>query len=453
MNFARKIPSSTDTRSPRPAAARLGARVRRNRRPLIALGVLALIAGVYAFWGAEDEAVERNTARVTRGNIENVVTAAGNLQPVRFVDVGAQVSGQLETLYVDAGDEVQEGDLLAEIDATVQMSQVASVRAQLQALEAQIADRQAQLQLARIQAERQRRLMADNATSQQDIDMAEAELVSASAQLRATEAQIEEARSELQGDEALLGYSRIYAPIAGTVSSVTAREGQTLNANQSAPTILQIADLSTMTVQTQVSEADIPKLKAGMDAYFTTLGAGARRWEGKLGQVLPTPTVVNNVVLYTALFDVENSGQELMTQMTAQVFFVIDAAYDVLRVPVGAVRYAPRGEAARSADGEGERVASAEGATRSPQPQRGSEEGNPDGGRAATVMVINANGEGEERSIVTGASDRIYVEVISGLEEGDEVVVLAQTREAPQRNNNNNNRFGGGFGPPMGGLP
>jgi macrolide-specific efflux system membrane fusion protein len=137
-----------------------------------------------------------------------------------------------------------------------------------------------------------------------------------------------------------------------------------------------------------------------------------------------------------------------MTQMTAQVFFVIDAAYDVLRVPVGAVRYAPRGEAARSADGESERMSSSESAPRSPQPQRGSEEG-----RAATVIVINADGEEEERSIVTGASDRIHVEVISGLEEGDEVMVLAQAREAPQRNNNNNNRFGGGFGPPMGGLP
>src|SRR5690606_32368111 len=129
-------------------------------------------------------------------------------------------------------------------------------------------------------------------------------------------AQIQQTESTLRGDEATLGYTKIYAPMDGTVASITVREGQTLNTNQSAPIIMRIADLSTMTVWTQVSEADVPKLDLGMRAEFTTLGGGSRRWSGELRQILPTPEIVNNVVLYTALFDVANPQRELMTQMS-----------------------------------------------------------------------------------------------------------------------------------------
>ncbi len=418
---------------------------RRNRMLVVAGVAVFVVYLAYSFSGGDVTEEELNTASVTRGDIENVVPSAGSLQPLTFVDVGAQVSGQLQTLHVEAGDHVNEGDLLAEIDATVQMANVASVRAQLQRLQAQLQDRRAQLQLARIQAERQERLMEDNATSQQEYDSAEATLASANAQLRSTEAEIQQTRSELQGDEALLGYSRIYAPFSGTVSSIVAQEGQTLNANQTAPTILQIADLSKMTVSTQVSEADISKLHIGMDAYFTTLGGGNQRWTGHLRQILPTPVVLNNVVLYTALFDVENQGGELMTQMTAQVFFVVAAAYDILRVPVGAIRYEPRGER-RNNRAPGTIAGS------SPQPALGGAEGP---GRPASVMVVADNGDIIPREIRVGASDRIYAEVISGLEEDEEVVVVASARDDDDDNNNrrNNNRWQRRFGAPMGGLP
>lgn len=422
--------------------------IRRNRIVLGAGAAVAVTVLVYSFGGGGgEEAEELDTATVTRGNVENVVPSAGSLQPLNFVDVGAQVSGQLKTLHVEAGDRVDEGELLAEIDATVQMAGVASIRAQLQRLQAQLQDRRAQLELARIQAERQQRLMEENATSQEEYDSATASLASAEAQVRSTQAEIEQTRSELQGEEALLGFSRIYAPISGTVSSIVAREGQTLNANQSAPTILQIADLSKMTVSTQVSEADVSKLHVGMDAYFTTLGGGGQRWTGQLRQVLPTPEVLNNVVLYTALFDVENPGGELMTQMTAQVYFVVEAAYDALRVPVAAVRYAPRGER-RGAHSGGE---AEPGTVRAaPQPQLG-ENGGP--GRPATVMVVGANGTPAEREIRVGASDRIYAEVLSGLEEGEEVVVFASARANDEGDNRGNDRWQRRFGAPMGGLP
>src|SRR6185503_17485715 len=130
-------------------------------------------------------------------------------------------------------------------------------------------------------------------------ESAEANLQVIDAQIDALRAQIQQIESNLKADQANLGYTKIFAPMAGTVVDIIARQGQTLNANQQAPIILRIADLSTMTVVTQVSEADVAKLKLGVAAYFTTLGQPDRRRIGKLRQILPTPQVVNNVVLYS----------------------------------------------------------------------------------------------------------------------------------------------------------
>src|SRR5690606_15509230 len=142
-------------------------------------------------------------------------------------------------------------------------------------------------------------------------------------------AQIQQIESSLKGEQATLGYARIYAPMNGTVVSLEAREGQTLNANQQAPMILRIADLSTMTVWTQVSEADVHNVRVGMEVYFSTLGSRDSFWRGALSQIPPTPEELNNVVLYTALFDVANPRQALMTKMSAQVYFVVAQSEDV----------------------------------------------------------------------------------------------------------------------------
>ena len=290
---------------------------------LLVLGLIALGGGYYWYAASSNAGGKPVVVAATRADVEDVVTAVGNLQPLTSVDVGAQVSGQLETLHVQIGDDVQKGQLLAEIDSSVMAAKVDAGNAQLQ-------------------AERQARLMKDNATSQDALDTAEAAAKSAAAQVKSVQAQIQQSESSLKADKATLSYSKIYAPMTGTVSAIPAKQGQTLNANQSAPLILTIADLSTMTVFTQVSEADVPKLKLGMEAYFTTLGDGTRRWSGKLRQILPTPTVVNNVVLYTALFDVANPARQLMTQMTAQVFFVRASAHDVVIVPVSALTFTGR---------------------------------------------------------------------------------------------------------------
>jgi macrolide-specific efflux system membrane fusion protein len=179
--------------------------------------------------------------------------------------------------------------------------------------------------------------MAEEATTTETLQNAETTVRTARVQIQALKASMEQLQASMRVEEANLKFTKIYAPMAGTVVSITARQGQTLNTNQSAPTLMRIADLSVMTVQTQVSEADVSKLRGGMPVYFTTLGGQGRRWYGELKKVEPTPTVTNNVVLYNALFEVPNSNRSLMTQMTAQVFFVVAEAKNVLVVPMSAL--------------------------------------------------------------------------------------------------------------------
>lgn len=438
-----------------------------------------MLAGAL-FWWSQREAGESLddllTAEVGRGDIENTVTALGNLQPRNYVDVGAQVSGQLKKLHVEIGDTVAQGDLVAEIDAVVLSARVESTRAQLTAQRAQLIDREAQVLLAEDKYQRQVQLKAEDATSEEAFQSAKATLDSARAQLNVLKAQIQQTESGLKGDSATLGYSRIFAPIAGTVVSITAREGQTLNANQVAPIILRIADLSSMTVWTQVSEADVPKLREGMDAYFSTLGNPDRRWRGTLRQILPTPELVNNVVLYTALFDVDNPDGELKTQMSAQVFFVVGSALDVVTVPVAALHayVPPQGEApaapgagtppaapgasteaavAGQVPGErprgprpgafGEGGPGREGAGRMMRGPRGEGTGRP---RVQAVTVVDEEGNRSERRVVIGLTNRVLAQVIEGLEPGETVVSGRKTAPAqPQAGQPPRGPGGGGF--------
>jgi macrolide-specific efflux system membrane fusion protein len=246
--------------------------------------------------------------------------------------------------------------------------------------------------------------------------------------------------------------------MSGTVVSVTARQGQTLNANQQAPTILRIANLSTMTVQTQVSEADVSKLRQGMEVYFTTLGSQGRRWYGSLRKVEPTPTVTNNVVLYNALFDVPNANQSLMTNMTAQVFFIAATAKDTLLIPAAALN-----SGTRSGDAAGRRERSAseprrEGrAASTPSgPASASTSGfateTPRGTRRATVKLLTAAGTLEDRPVELGVSNRVQTQVLSGLAEGDQVVAGIRLPPAAQRSSSQS-QPGGGLQQNPGGMP
>ncbi len=234
--------------------------------------------------------------------------------------------------------------------------------------------------------ERQRNLVATNSVSQSTLDQAVADHAAAGADVQAIEAQIRKQKATLAGDRVDLGYTKIYAPMAGTIVDDPAKEGQTLNANQTTPTIVTIADLSTMTVKAQVSEADVGKLKLGMDAYFTLLGQPGKRFTGNLRQIEPMPDTENNVVLYYALFDVPNPTGELMMSMSAQVFFVQAAAKNVLVVPSAALRTV---EAAAS-----------------------------DGPARAEVTVVAPSGATQTRTVEVGVRNRVSAEIVSGLQEG-----------------------------------
>lgn len=382
-------------------------RVPAGRRALIVAAVLA--AAVAALWWSTRTRVVYTTEPVARTDIEASVTAIGTLQPRRYVDVGAQVSGQITRLKVAAGDTVAKGDLLVEIDPSVQRATVDAGHAQLAGLRAQLAEQQAHHRLAGQQLERQKQLSADEATRLEDLQNAEAEFAATAARIANLKAQIDQTQATLQADVARLGYTRIYAPMAGTVVSVAAREGQTLNATYQTPDILRIADLSGMTVWTEVSEADVRRVKPGLPVYFTTLGGGgdaaaapggARRWKSQVRQVLPAPaqaaasaatggvpTPVIKAVTYTALFDVDNEDGELMPQMTAQVVFVTARAENAVAVPLSALATDAKGSTAR---------------------------------------VLGADGQPEIRSLRLGARSRHQVEVLEGLQPGERLVTAEQ---------------------------
>jgi macrolide-specific efflux system membrane fusion protein len=387
-------------------------RLSQLKRVALILAVCAVLAGgsYYAWrtWFAStDSSNTVLTSVVVRRDIEDTVTATGTLQPKDYVDVGTQVSGQLKKLLVDIGATVKKGQLLAEIDLTVYQSKVDADHAQLLNQQAQIADKQAQLELARLQFIRQQNMAKDNATTKDALQIAEATQQSALAQLNSIKAQRQQTESTLHGDEANLGYTRIYAPMAGTVVSQAAKQGQTLNANQQAPIIMRIADLSTMTVEAQVSEADVPKLHVGMDVYFTTLGGNNRRFYGRLRQIPPTPTVVNNVVLYDALFDVPNPERTLMTQMTAQVFFVLSSAKNAVQVPLTSLH------AAVNQTKDERKTHNGIGAD--PRSQFA--------GGHAHVSVIGIDGKSTEREVKVGVMNRVSAQITAGLEPGEKVVI------------------------------
>jgi macrolide-specific efflux system membrane fusion protein len=358
--------------------------------------ILALLCGLFYggfhLWHkrAEKESAARRTAVVTveKGDIEEVVTAQGKLEPKEFVDVGVQVSGQIRKLYVDLGQVVKKGDLIAEIDPKLYQSKVEADEARIKTLEAQVAQQEAQLLLAGQQFDRTKKLLETNAVSREAYDSADAQLKIAKAQKDALEAQLQEARSTLAGDQANLGYTKIYAPMDGTVVLADTKEGQTLNATQSAPRIVQLASLDTMTVRAQVAEADIMRVREGGEVYFTTLGAGGRKWNGVVRQILPSPNLVNEVVLYNVLVDADNKDRQLMSGMSTQMFFVMGRANNVPLVPVAAL---------------GKRVSKED--------------------KGATLAYrVRVNGK-DEKIIHVGLMNRTMAEVKEGLAEGDKVTV------------------------------
>ena len=380
-------------------------RPRQTRRALLVALCLIPVIAVAAWQVIPPGRDKFATVQVSRGDIESSVTALGTLQPRRYVDVGAQASGQIQKIHVEVGDVIKEGQLLVEIDPSTQQAKLDAGRFSIENLKAQLEEQRAQHALARQKFQRQQNLKAGGATREEDVQTAQAELRATQARIDMFQAQIRQAQASLRSDEAELGYTRIYAPMAGTVVALDARAGQTLNAQQQTPLILRIAKLSPMTVWAEVSEADIGHVKPGMHAYFTTLSGGTRRWTSTVRQVLPVPPMPldqtgqgggspnsssksgsGRVVLYTVLLDVDNGDNALMAQMTTQVFFVASRAHNVLTAPIAALDSLP-------------------------------------GSDRQSARVVAADGQVQTRPVRTGISDRLRVEIREGLDEGEHLLI------------------------------
>lgn len=375
-------------------------------RRITIIGAIAAVLLAGAAWGLPklfgSEPTAYRTERVTRGDITQLISANGTLKPLKVVNVGAQISGRIKTLYVDFNDKVSEGQVLAELDDSL-------LRAQLASSEANLASAEADYKLAAANAKRQRELVKTGAVSQTAVETAEAQAGVAAAAVASRKAAVEL-------DRVNLGYAIIRSPVSGVVMSRDVDEGQTVAASLSAPQLFSIAqDLSLMQINTTVAEADVGAITSGMSATFRVDAFPGREFSGTVKQVRLNATTESNVVSYNVVLDVTNQDLTLLPGMTAYVQIRVAEAKDVLRIANAALRYRPPGEG-----GRGER--------RRDRGGDGESEGQPKG---QTIYVLNGSTP-EPVSIETGLSDGKVTAVVSGdLEEGAQVVTGRAVTEAP----------------------
>lgn len=317
---------------------------------LLGVVLLALIGyGVYRFTYVEPPTYM--TALPSVRDIKQQVYATGTVAGKVEVDVGAQVSGQIKKLYVERGDRVQRGDLLCEIDPEIQENDLRRAQAEEKLIAAQIASKEAQIKMLRSEHQRQQRLLKTDATSAQTAEQAAAQYEMALADLDALKAQYDQAVISVDDATTNLGYTRIVAPMDGTVYAIPVEEGQTVNANQTTPTILKLATLDTMTVEAEISEADVVKVKPGMPCRFTIMGLPNRYFEANLRSIDPAPASAESTsssstsssssteaIYYNALLDVDNAEGILRIDMTAEVEITIAAVTGVQAIPISAVQ-------------------------------------------------------------------------------------------------------------------
>lgn len=346
---------------------------------------IIIIVAMISLWRTLNAPLPQYQTLIVRpGDLQQSVLATGKLDALRKVDVGAQVSGQLKTLSVAIGDKVKKDQLLGVIDPEQAQNQIKEVEATLMELRAQRLQAEAEWKLARVTLSRQQQLAKTQAVSQQDLDTAATEMAVKQAQIGTIDAQIKRNQASLDTAKTNLDYTRIVAPMAGEVTQITTLQGQTVIAAQQAPNILTLADMSTMLVKAQVSEADVIHLQPGQKAWFTVLGDPQTRYEGVLKDVLPTPEKVNDAIFYYARFEVPNPKGILRLDMTAQVHIQLTDVKNVLTIPLSAL-------------------------------------GDPIGNNRYNVRLLR-NGETREREVVIGARNDTDVEIVKGLEEGDEVI-------------------------------
>jgi macrolide-specific efflux system membrane fusion protein len=394
--------------------------------------LVVLLGGAGAGWlvysAPAKDAVPRTTP-VARGDVEDTVLATGTIEASSLVSVGAEVSGRIKSLNVQLGDDVKAGDVIAEIDSLNQENAVKAAQASLANTEAQKEIQQANLDQAKAALERAQKLNPQKIVSDADLQAAQLAVQQAEGQLKAVDAQIQQAQLNVESAQLNLDRTRIVAPSDGTVVAVSVEVGQSVNATNSSPTIVKIANLDKMVVKAEISEADVPRVAPGQKVYFTILGDPDTRIAATLRAVEPAPDSIaddstssssSTAIYYNGLFDVDNPDHKLRISMTAQVTIVLRDASNVLTIPASAL---------------------------GPKTRDGS----------YIVPVLDQATEKVTPTKVTiGLNNKVTAEITSGLSEGDLVVVATAkagaTGQAAGASQNRNILAGGGpgaGGPPM----
>lgn len=385
---------------------------------------LLVAAAVFWYWRQNIAAnqVSYLTEAAARGTVTRQVVATGKIDAVDLVSVGAQVSGQIEKVHVHLGQQVKRGELVAEIDSVSQLNQYNTDKAALASHQAQLVAKQAALKIAQTRYDRENALRKRDATSRDAYEDAVNGLALAKAEVAQVQSQIRQTELALDTDELRLGYTKITAPLDGTVVAVVVDEGQTVNANQTTPTIVQVADLGKVENNIEISEGDIGVIKEGMPVEFTVLSMPDVVFKSSISSLDPGMTTLSDgkygsssassssagssgassdAVYFYGKARMDNPEGLLRIGMTTENIITVDEVHDTLVVAITAVQNGPGGK--------------------------------------KIVQVLNTAGEPEEREVHTGLSDGIHVQIVSGLEEG-EAVVMGQLTQAEI------NRGGSGMG-------
>lgn len=380
-----------------------------GRRGLAMFAVL-IVAGLikYFFFPAT---TENNyiTAPVTRMDLEETVLATGIVNAYKQVSVGAQASGQIKSLNVKLGQKVSKGDVVALIDPSTQKNTLQTAEATLASNQAQLASKQAALTKAQLDFTRQQTMLKEGATARENYDAAKATLDSAKADITQATAQIKQSKISVDTAKLNLGYTQVLAPIDGVVVSLAVEEGQTVNANQSTPTILVLAQLDKVTIRAEISEGDVTRVKEGMPVYFTILGDTAQRYNTTLRSIDPGPTALTNdstttissststAIYYYGMMDVPNEDQKLRIAMTTEVSIVLNEAKQALSIPSTAL-------GKRNDKGQ------------------------------YRVQVMDKDKKPVERWVEVGLNNNVNAEIKSGLNEGEQVIVSQKTSASSDSN-------------------
>ena len=401
--------------------------------------LLAIAVTAWYFFKPQQQQPQYITSEVARGDIEDSVLATGVLEATKMVSVGAQVSGQVKKMYVKLGDPVKQGQLIAQIDSIRQENDLKTAEASIKNQQAQLAVKQANLAKVQSEYQRQQAMYAQDATSRAELESALASYKTAQADILAINAQIEQSRLTLATAKEDLGYTQIIAPMDGTIVAIVTEEGQTVNANQSAPTIVKLAKLDTMTIKAEISEADVMKVEQGQIVYFTTLGNSDKKHYAKLRQVEPAPDSINTetsstsssstAIYYNALFDVPNEDGKLRIDMTAQVYIILNEAKNVLTIPAAAIQSSNRSQAKRSDTAKEQTAKSSTDQTQTDRSKRlelsAEEKSLIEQGKASLSMVrvVQADGTAKPQAVLVGLNNRVTAQIIKGLKQGDQVVI------------------------------